>query len=299
MTPARLQTFLALVDAGSAKAAAASLHVTESAVSASLASLQREVGVPLLERQGRRLGLTPSGEIFIAYARQIVGLLEESVVAARSGLAPEAGRLRLGAVTTAGEHLLPGLLADFRTTYPGVEVTLEVGIRDRILHRLADYHLDVAVAGRPLVGRGLVSRATRSNSLIMVAAPTYEADLTEATWLLREHGSGTRASTQTLIDFLGIDPPTISLGSHGAVIASAVLGLGITLTSTDAVDRECAAGLLEQRPSAGTPLARPRHLLTTTHPTATALLFIEHAVTRVGPGLAFARSQVSGEAPAS
>ncbi len=287
MTPARLQSFLAIVDSGSARAAAAQLHVTESAVSASLAALQQEVGATLFERQGRGLRLTESGAIFASYARQILGLLDESVVATRSGAAPESGRLRLGAFTTAGEYLVPGVLADFRAAYPDVEITLEVGVRDHILQRLADHHLDVVVGGRPLPGRGMVSRATRDNSLVMVAAPGYDADLAEATWLLREPGSGTRATMLALQESLGIVPPTLSLGSHGAVIASATLGLGVTLASADAVAWYLAEGELVQRHAAGTPMSRPWHLLTTSHPTATTHLFVDHLTTGVPDELAF------------
>lgn len=290
MTPARLRSFLAIVDCGSARAAAAQLHVTQSAVSASLAALQQEVGVTLFERQGRGLSLTASGALFASYSRQILGLVDESVVAARNAVAPEAGRLRLGCVTAAGEYLLPVLLASFREQFPDVEVTLEVGVRDQILNRLADHHLDVVVAGRPLPGRGLVSRATRANSLIVVASPDYPAELAEATWLLREPGSGTRASTLGLIEALGIDPPVLSLGSQGAVITSSVLGLGVTLASADAVARQLAAGDLEAREAAGTPLARPWHLITTTTPTATTSLLVEHAVSGVEPSAAFKRA---------
>lgn len=290
MTPARLRSFLAIVDCGSARAAAAQLHVTQSAVSASLAALQQEVGVTLFERQGRGLSLTASGALFASYSRQILGLVDESVVAARNAVAPEAGRLRLGCVTAAGEYLLPVLLASFRERFPDVEVTLEVGVRDQILNRLADHHLDVVVAGRPLPGRGLVSRATRANSLIVVASPDYPAELAEATWLLREPGSGTRASTLGLIEALGIDPPVLSLGSQGAVITSSVLGLGVTLASADAVARQLAAGDLEAREAAGTPLARPWHLITTTTPTATTSLLVEHAVSGVQPSAAFKRA---------
>jgi DNA-binding transcriptional LysR family regulator len=288
VTPARLQSFLAIVDAGSARAAAAQLHVTESAVSASLSALQQEVGATLFERHGRGLRLTESGAVFAAYARQILGLIDESVVAARSGAAPEAGRLRLGALTTAGEYLVPGLLADFRAAYPDVDVALEVGVRDHILQRLADHHLDVVVGGRPWPGRGMVSRATRENSLIVVAAPDYDAtDLAQATWLLREPGSGTRATMLALHASLGIAPPTLSLGSHGAVIASAVLGLGVTLASADAVAWYLAEGELVHRHVTGTPMSRAWHLLTTSHPTATTQLFVDHLTTGVPDELAF------------
>ncbi len=287
MTPARLESFLAIVDTGSARAAAQRLHVTESAVSASLASLHRELGVNLFERQGRGLQLTDAGEVFAEYARKILGLLEEGVAAARQGSRAHAGRLRLGAVTTAGEYLLPGLLAGFRELLPDVDITLEVGNREQILTRLADHHLDVVIAGRPLPGRGLVTRGTRTNSLVVVAAPGAHLDLREAIWLLREPGSGTRATTVALIEDLGITPTTLSLGSHGAVIASTVLGLGVTVASTDAVARHVSEGELEHRASPGTPLRRPWHLLTTGSPTATTKLFVQHVTSDAAGSLRF------------
>ncbi len=276
MTPSRLQTFLALVDTDSARSAALALHVTESAVSASLASLQQELGVALFERRGRGLVLTESGEIFATYARQIIGLIEESRSAVRSGLAADHGKLRLGAVTTAGEYLLPGLLASFRARWPAVEVTLEVRVRDRVMADLADHRLDVVIAGRPGQRRSLVIRAMRPNALVVVSAPGVNEDLSAATWLLREEGSGTRATTLALHEKLGIAPATLSLGSHGAVVASAVLGLGVTLVSMDAVGRDLEEGRLEVRSTSETPLKRPWHVLTGTSPTATARLFIDH-----------------------
>lgn len=298
MTPARLRTFLAIVQCGSARAAAAQLSVTESAVSASLAALNGEVGAKLFERTGRGLALTEAGAVFAQYARRIVGLMEESVAAARQGVAAEHGKLRLGAVTTAGEYLVPGLLASFRRSYPHVEITLDVGVRDRVFSLLADHQLDVAIGGRPLPGRGLVSRATRSNSLILVAAPGTGTDLAEATWLLREPGSGTRDATLSLIGALEVSPSVLTLGSHGAVVASAVLGLGTTLVSTDAVRQHLRSRELQPLTARGTPLRRPWHAVTTAEPTATARLFLAHLTDRRAAGeLAFRSGRPSAGAP--
>ena len=122
-----------------------------------------------------------------------------------------------------------------------------------------------------------------------MAAPTYDAELSEATWLLREPGSGTRATMVALHESLGIDPPTLSLGSHGAVIASAVLGLGVSLASEDAVAWYLAEGELVLRDLEGTPMARPWHLLTTSHPTATTTLFVDHVTDGVRDELAFVK----------
>lgn len=277
MTPARLQNFLAIIEYGSARAAAEHLSVTESAVSASLAALHREVDTTLLERSGRGLRLTEAGTIFARYARQILGLLDEGIAAARSGAVAERGRLRLGAVTTAGEYLVPGLLASFRQRYPRVEVTLVVGVRDRVFTLLGDHQLDVVIGGRPPPGGGLVTRATRANSLIVVSSGAGpEPDLGTATWLLREPGSGTRDTTLALIDALQLTPPLLSLGSHGSVVASAVLGLGVTVVSTDAVTRHLESGELRRVPVPGTPLDRPWHAVTSGTPTTTTRLFLAH-----------------------
>jgi DNA-binding transcriptional LysR family regulator len=301
MTPARLRTFLAIVESGSARAAAAQLSVTESAVSASLAALHRDVGTKLFERNGRGLRLTEAGAVFADYARRILGLMDEGVAAARQGVAADHGRLRLGAVTTAGEYLVPGLLASFRHRYPCVEITLDVGVRDRVFTLLADHHLDVTIGGRPPSGRGLVSRAARANSLIVVAAPGLGTDLARATWLLREPGSGTRDTTLALIGALEIQPSVLTLGSHGAVVASAVLGLGITVVSTDAIIQHLRSGELQPLAAPGTPLKRPWHAVTTAAPTATTRLFLAHLTDRKAAGdLAFRSgrtSPVAGERP--
>ncbi|WP_432989664.1 LysR family transcriptional regulator [Dactylosporangium sp. CA-233914] len=274
MTPVRLRTFLAVVDSGSARAAAQRLSVTESAVSASLAALRREVGVVLFERDGRGLRLTESGEVFAGYARRILGLIDEGVAATRRGLAAERGRLRIGAVTTAGESLIPGLLASFRQRYPAVELTLDVGVRDRIFTLLADHRLDVVIGGRP--GPGMITRATRANSLVVVAAAGLQPDLATATWLLREAGSGTREATFALHQSLQIQPPLLTLGSVGAVVSSAALGLGVTLVSADAVEQLLSSGALQRVPARGIPLRRPWHAVTSAAPTATTELFLAH-----------------------
>jgi DNA-binding transcriptional LysR family regulator len=276
VTPSRLRTFLAVLDTGSARGAAEVLCVTESAVSAALAALHRELGVTLLERQGRGLRVTEAGQVFAGYARRILGLIEEGAEAARQGPDPARGRLRLAAVTTAGEHLVPGLLATFRSRHPLVELSLEVRPRDDVFALLVEHRVDVAIGGRPPPGRHLVSRASRPNSLIVVAAPGAPPDLETSTWLLREPGSGTRETTLALLASGQSRPPVLTLGSPGAVLASTVLGLGVTLISADAAAPLLHNGELQQLTARGTPLNRPWHAVTGESPTATTRLFLEH-----------------------
>ena len=93
--------------------------------------------------------LTDAGRDVVTYAQRIESLLVEleSTLAARKGLSR--GRLRLSATTTAGEYLLPPLVAAFRQQHPGVQVTLHVGNRESVLQALATGEADLAVMGRP------------------------------------------------------------------------------------------------------------------------------------------------------
>ncbi|SFN69504.1 DNA-binding transcriptional regulator, LysR family [Pseudonocardia ammonioxydans] len=274
-TTARLRAFVALAEQGSVRGAAARLVVTESTVSAAVRALADEVGVALVERDGRGVRLTPAGQRYAGYARRVLGLLEEGTAAARGEADPEHGRIRLAAVTTAGEHLLPELLAGFRERHPGVVLEVDVAPSDRVWPMLAHHEVDVVVAGRPpatAAAPGTAGpppvRAVRDNTLVVVAGPGTSADPARATWLLREPGSGTRATQEALLGDIGVDPPRLLLGSHGATVAAARAGLGITLVSREAVRRLLAAGELVELDVPGTPLQRPWHLVT--HPDATA-----------------------------
>jgi DNA-binding transcriptional LysR family regulator len=275
-TTARLRTLVAVAETGSVRAAAGRLVVTESAVSAAIAALTREVGAPLVERAGRGLRLTSAGEAYAGYARTILGLHEEAIAAARGNTDPERSRVRVAAVTTAGEHVLPVSLATFLTRHPGVDLHLEVGTSEHVWSLLDAHEADLAIAGRPPPGLdGTVVRAVRANALIVAGAPAVASgfDLARTTWLMRETGSGTRATCAALLAGLEADPPSLILGSNGAVIAGAVAGLGVTLVSRDAVARQLAAGDLVQLAVPGTPLRRPWHAVThQVSPAATTML---------------------------
>lgn len=282
MSEGRLRTFVALADTGSVRAAAERLYVTESAVSAAVAALARELGVQLVRRAGRGVRLTPAGDVYAGYARQVIGLLEQGRAAARGEDDPGSGRLRLAAVTTAADQVLPELLAAFRAAWPAVDLALEVGPSSRIWARLAEHEADLVLGGRPPAGVPATVLATRANDLVVVASPGIAFDLRTTPWVLREPGSGTRATTEAYLADHDVAPPTLVLGSNGAVIAGAAAGLGATLVSRDAVRAELTDGRLVVIDAPGTPLSRPWHAVAGPSPTATTRLFVSHLLQAPG-----------------
>ena len=284
-TVARLRTLVAVADCGSVREAARRLTVTESAVSAALAALAREVRVPLVERQGRGLRLTGPGQAYAGYARQILGLHEEALAAARSGQDAERGRVRVAAVTTAGENLLPSALASFLGAHPGVDLRLEVGSSERMWALFAAHEADLVIGGRPPAHvAGAVVTATRPNLLVVVAAPAVadRFDLAATRWLQREAGSATRAHGEALLSGLEASPPRLTLGSNGAVIAGAVAGLGATLVPREAVRQHLRDGALAEVAVPGTPLRRPWCAVTRPEPPPAAALLARHLVDQEG-----------------
>ena len=278
-TNARLTALVALADTGSVRGAAERLVVTESAISSALSNLSAEIGVPLMDRYGRGVRLTPAGHRYTEYARQILGLHREAVLAARGEADPEHGSIRLGAVTTAGELLIPALLASFTAKYPDVDCKLHVASRNAIWPMLTRHEVDVVVAGRPPIDLSAVQvQAVAANTLVVVGPPdtARRFDPAQATWLLRESGSGTRATMATLLEELEITPPQMVLGSHGAVVAAAVAGLGVTLVSRQAVRRELDAGTLVELAVPGTPMDRPWHVVTQSPCTGSTELLVKH-----------------------
>ena len=260
ITLTQIRAFLAVKSTGSVHAAAGKLLVSQPSVSAAVASLARELGTALFERHGRGVRLTESGEAFAPYAAQVLGLLEQGRNAAQEAAHPESSKIRLIAVNTAGEYLVPPLIRAYRQLHPGISILLEVGNRATVFERLESRRADIGIGGRP-PGRSLVGYPFLGNELLVVGRE-IPADLARTPWLLREEGSGTRLATERLLSDLDLgSPELLTLGSNGAIKQGLAVGLGITLISRFAVARELRDGLLVEIGVPGTPLTRPWHVL--------------------------------------
>jgi DNA-binding transcriptional LysR family regulator len=266
VTLTQLTAFLTVVRRGSVTAAAEELVVTQPSVSAAVSALERELGVELTERSGRALRPTAAGEAYVPYATDVLGLLAKGARAAREAAEQAPRTLRISAVTTAGEYLVPQLIQAFREQRPDVEVSLDVGNRALVFGRVLDHTVDVAVTGRvPDDGR-LIGVDFADNEFVLVTAPgdplakrrwVAVEELAGRPWLLREPGSGTRVLCEEFLASRGIQPQVLTLGSNGAIKQAARAGLGLALQSRAAVELELELGLLSTiSPRGGLPERR-------------------------------------------
>jgi DNA-binding transcriptional LysR family regulator len=282
----QLKTFLEVAERGSIQEAADALVVSQPAVSAAISSLQRSVGAPLTERHGRGIALTEAGATYARYGRRVFALIEEARREAIARARRPERRISIAAVTTAAEHLVPELLQRYSKHTATSTVDLEVGNRSRVWDRLVHWEVDLVLAGRPPLDAPARSLAVRPHEFVVIGPRGWDDDvvLGSVTWLVREQGSGTRATSEEFFNELGIDPQRVSIGSNGAIAACVQAGLGVSLASRDGVSRELAAGLLREIPTPLTPQQREWHLAASSdRPLRDAVRnFVEYAVEACG-----------------
>jgi LysR family transcriptional regulator, low CO2-responsive transcriptional regulator len=263
VTLTQLSAFVTVVRRGSVTSAAEELFVTQPSVSAAIAALEREVGAKLVVRDGRGLRPTDAGAAFAPYAAHVLGLLEEGERAARE--VAEGGRasLRISAVTTAGDHVIPPLIRAFRDAHPELDISLHIGNRSEVFSGLLDHQADVAITGRVPEDDRLVGEAFAVNEIVLVTAPddplatrrwVAVEELASRPWLLREPGSGSRAMAEEWLRQNSLVPSVLTLGSNTAVREAARAGLGVGLVSRTSAALELRMGLLGAiRPRGGLP----------------------------------------------
>jgi len=140
-----LTVFVAVVDQGGFSAAARSLHVAQSAVSQTIATLERRLETPLFHRQERRTELTPEARVLLTHARHLLEQAEAAHLAMHELKGMAKGEVRIGIPSMLGSYYLPPLLMGFKSRYPGIRLTVvEAGAR-RLQQMIDDRELDLGV----------------------------------------------------------------------------------------------------------------------------------------------------------
>ncbi len=259
---------------GSITRAAQELHLTQPAVSMSVRQLEESLGLPLVERVGRRIVLTPAGRELADHARRIVQATADLEEAAGQMRGLERGVLRLAVVSTANYFLAP-ILANYRARYPGIAVALQVANRDSVLAALEAGEADLAVTGRPSEDAELVAQRFKDNPLVVIAPPGHPllarapiplARLVREPLVVRERGSGTRAAMERLFAAHGLDFETSCVFETNEAVKQAVqAGLGLAVISAQTVELELATGRLAVLPVEGFPILRVWYLVHRAH----------------------------------
>ncbi|MEJ2532430.1 MAG: LysR family transcriptional regulator [Halioglobus sp.] len=270
VTLRQLRTFRTVAARGNISAAARELHLTQPAVSMQLRELEDCCGVALYERAGRGIQLTEAGRELAAAAASVLETLRgtQERLDAMRGL--QTGLLRLSVVSTA-KYFAPAILAAFRSGHPGVNVQLVVGNREEVVGRIADNECDIAIMGRPPAEVRTEGCEFAPHPLVIIAAPGHPlarrkripfAELASEEFLVRERGSGTRTSMETLFSEQAVTYHTsMEVSSNETIKQAVIAGMGISLISAHTIALELATGRLVTLDVRGLPVMRAWHAL--------------------------------------
>ena len=207
MTLRTMEVFLKVVDTGSMRAAADALYISQPSVSGAIAELEREYGVRLFERLGKKLYITPEGETLAGYARRLLALREE--IDRRMGRLAEDTPLRVGASVTVGACVIGEILRFF----PGPPVHVLCNNTRVIEQQLLTNQLDAALVEGRVRSRDLRAAPVFRDELMLIcradspfaARPSVPLrEIAAAPLLLRERGSDTRAELERAFDARGL-----------------------------------------------------------------------------------------------
>ena len=209
--------------------AAASLGVTPSALSQGLAELERRVGVPLFDRDGRRRPLRTSATPVLEHARQVVALTGDLAAWADRMRGSSLGSIRLGLIDVAAVEHFDSVINSFRVERPEVSLSISVAPSAGLIADLRRGALDLIVCVEPGEHPPGVDVTRVLSEPIVVIAPSGTEIGPPASWgpwVLFPDGSHTRASTMEALRALGADR-TVVADSHQPSVVRAMVRLGM------------------------------------------------------------------------
>ncbi|EKQ52773.1 MULTISPECIES: LysR family transcriptional regulator [unclassified Clostridium] len=235
----QLNAFITVAKLSNFTKAAFELGYSQSAITAQIQQLEKELGVNLFERLGKNISLTSEGEQFLVYAKQIIKLCDE----AKSTLSTSdvvKGTLTIGANESLCAVRLPPLLKEFHDRYPEIEILLKMEGNNKCKTLIRENQIDVAfIIGQKINDIELITELEFPEPLVLLAIPghpltfkkhVYPEDIADCNIIVAEKGCGYRNLFEQSLNDAGVTPKSImEMGSIQSIKQLTMSGLGITL----------------------------------------------------------------------
>lgn len=264
-----LKTFVTVVDKNSLSLAAQEIHITQPAVSKHINALEEYFGIGLIERRGRGVSLTPAGELLYKYANEILALINKAERDVRELSSAIQGNLVIWGSSIPGHFILPRMIGGFKKHYPDVHISLQISDSEDVIRHLLDETAQLGVVGVKSDNKRIETINFTSDKLVVVTPtghPLTEhkaiklAQLAKEKLIWRAVGSGTRRIIEKKLTEQGISPHDLNiimeLGSTGAIVNAVEAGLGVSIVSQWAIQKELAIGRIATLEISDLPMER-------------------------------------------
>jgi DNA-binding transcriptional LysR family regulator len=231
--------------------------------------LEEYFNTRLFDRTHNRITLTEVGKRVYEYAEKIFKEYAEMENAVKEMTGDMSGVLVIGASTTIAEYLLPVLLGDFKSKYPDMCIRLKVSNTDEIVSMVENNDIDLGVVEAPVGNKSLAVSLCSIDQLVAIVPPRHPLakrhevtvqELVTYPYISREEGSGTREVINEYFSRAGLSRDDLNtvmeLGSPEAIKGAVAAGMGVSILSRTAVQKDLQLGLLKAI-NLNPPLERP------------------------------------------
>lgn len=260
----QLKVFIEVVESKNFTKAAEKLHMTQPAVSQSIAKLEEKMGVRLIERSNKEFFLNQAGQIVYDNGRRILRNYDQMDSMVRELRTIPSGPIRIGASYTIGEYILPEILVMLHKQYPEILPNVLIGNSDEIGEKLLNHKIDVGFIEGDLIHLAMDKQMVTVDEMYIISSnrTDFQGDVTREnlenqTWIIREEGSGTRKYTEHFFNTYNIKPKKVYILGSTQIIKEAVeSGLGISLMSKWVIKKELQLQTVTKLAAFGTPVKR-------------------------------------------
>ena len=283
----QIESFLEAVKAGSFRAAARSLSLSQPSLSTRIQGLEHELRAPLFHRLGRGVRLTEAGEAFLPFAERVLSVMEQGREAVGHVRDAEGGTLTIGTARTIGTYILPLILEQFRRRFPRVSTHIRTGRSSHVLEWVTDGVVDIGLS-RGLDYPDVHSLHLYDEEIVLVTYPGHPFaeqgrarihEVARQPLILYDPGSTYFVLINQACREAGIVPKVeMTLDSIEATKHMIVLGLGVSFLPRSAISSEIERGTLCHIELVSDPRVHlPTHVLVrrAQHYSSAALAFLD------------------------
>lgn len=263
----QLEIYRYVVELQSFSKAADAVFLAQASVSERIATLERAIGVKLLDRMGRKIVPTKTGEILYKHAVRLLEMKDAARREVEMFLGLKKGEISVGGSTIPGNYILPGIISRFYEKYPFISVNLTISDTKEIEELVQEGKIELGVTGSRSNAKNLKYVNLWNDKLVLAVNSSHKwagkeyvsiEELCEEPFIMRERGSGTLEIMMSYLNSAGLKgkeslKTVARLGTSTAVKEGIKAGLGVSIISSRALETEMNAGILKTVPIKGLP----------------------------------------------
>lgn len=241
-----LKTFIAVVEIKNFTKAAEYLSLSQPSVSVHIKNLENYFGEKLIDRSVRQksIKITEQGYLLYKRAKEVVSIIDAAKLEVKIDSEHIGGDIKISAVPSAANYILPNYIAEFSKKYPNINIELSIKNSVEVKNDLMNLNADIGIIDRKIISDDFEQQECFKESMKLIFPYDYKnyisnihsyENLSGKNWILREKGSGTRFLTEYFLNKKQIIPKSIFImGSSYSIKEAVKNGMGISILSSSA-----------------------------------------------------------------